>query len=266
MTTIRNVMDFVMQAAVLPENTVDRLQFGNPDDEVKGIAVCFLANQTVIEQTARLGANLLISHEGIFYRHRDMEDEQNPDPVFIRKAQAITDNGIAVFRVHDSNHRCTPDGIMRGLLHALNWLPFEVVCHPHYSILEIPALTLEEILKHIKNSLGLNYLRYMGNTNMPCRRIGLLVGYRGSGEVAIPLFQNENLDLMIYGEGPEWETPEYVRDSLLQGLQRGLIVLGHAESETPGMKYLAGLLQKEFTRLPVYFLPQEPVFKALTIC
>lgn len=265
MTTIRNVMDFVMQAAVLPENTVDRLQFGNPDDAVKGIAVCFLANQAVIEQTARLGANLLISHEGIFYRHRDMGDEQNQDPVFRKKVQTITESGIAVFRVHDSNHRCTPDGIMRGLLRTLSWTPFETVCHPHYSVLEIPVLTLGQILRHIKNSLGLNYLRYMGYTDMPCRRIGLLVGYRGSGETAIPLFHYENLDLIIYGEGPEWETPEYVRDSLQQGLQRGLIVLGHAESETPGMKYLAELLQNEYTEIPVYFLPQEPVLKTLVI-
>ncbi len=263
MTTIRSVMDFVMQAAVLPENTVDRLQFGNPEDEVKGIAVSFLANQTVIEEAARLGANLLISHEGLFYRHRDMEEEQNPDPVFQKKVQTITENGIAVFRVHDSNHRCNPDGIMRGLLRSLNWTAFEIVCHPHYSILEMPALTLGQILQHIKSSLAMNYLRFMGNTDMPCRRIGLLVGYRGSGEAAIPLFHNEHLDLIIYGEGPEWETPEYVRDSLQQGLQRGLAVLGHAESETPGMKYLAGLLQEQFTGIPIHFLLQEPVFKVV---
>jgi putative NIF3 family GTP cyclohydrolase 1 type 2 len=261
MTTIRNVMDFVMEAAVLPENTVDRLQFGNPDDAVKGIAVCFLANQTVIEQTARLGANLLISHEGIFYRHRDMGDEKNPDPVYIKKVQIIIENGIAVFRVHDSNHRCTPDGIMHGLLRSLSWTIYEVICHPHYSVLEIPVSTLGQILRHIKNCLGVSYLRYMGNTDMPCRRIGLLVGYRGSGETAIPLFHNENLDLMIYGEGPEWETPEYVRDSQLQGMQRGLIVLGHAESETPGMKYLSELLQEKFADIPIHFLPQEPVLK-----
>lgn len=263
MTTIQNVMDYVMQAAVLPENTVDRLQFGNPESEVKGIAVCFLANQAVIEETMRLGANLLISHEGIFYRHRDMGDEHNPDPVFRKKTQAITENGIAVFRVHDSNHRCTPDGIMRGLLRSLGWTSFEMVCHPHYSILEISDLALGQVVKHIKSRLGLDYLRYMGNPDMICRRIGMLVGYRGSGEVAIPLFRNENLDLLIYGEGPEWETPEYVRDSLLQGMQRGLIVLGHAESETPGMRYLAELLQEKFTDVPVHFIFEKPVYQIL---
>jgi putative NIF3 family GTP cyclohydrolase 1 type 2 len=138
---------------------------------------------------------------------------------------------------------------------------FEIVCHPHYSVLEMPAITLGEALNHIKHNLGLGYLRFMGNPDMLCRRVGILVGYRGSGELTIPLFNKENLDLVIYGEGPEWETPEYVRDSILQGMQRGLIVLGHAESETPGMKYLTELLQERFPDIPVHFIPQSPIFK-----
>lgn len=261
MVTIQNIMDFIMEPAVLPENTVDRLEFGKPEEPVQGIAVSFLANQSVIEQAARLGANLLISHEGIFYKHRDMGEEQNADPIYSSKYRLLVDYGIAVFRVHDSNHRCTPDGIMRGLLRTLNWVSFEIVCHPHYSVLEMPAITLGEALNHIKHNLGLGYLRFMGNPDMLCRRVGILVGYRGSGELTIPLFNKENLDLVIYGEGPEWETPEYVRDSILQGMQRGLIVLGHAESETPGMKYLTELLQERFPDIPVHFIPQSPIFK-----
>lgn len=57
---------------------------------------------------------------------------------------------------------------------------------------------------------------------MECQRIGLLAGYRGGGEVVIPLFQNQNLDLIIAGEGPEWESPEYVRDALQQGKKKHL--------------------------------------------
>lgn len=259
MIKIQDVMDYIMKPAVLPENTVDRLEFGRPEDEVKGIAVSFLANQAVIEEAARMGANLIISHEGIFYKHRDMGEEQNPDPVYRNKCRAL--NGIAVFRVHDSNHRSNPDGVMRGLLRALGWTDYEMVCHPHYSILEIPVLTLAEVMNHIRSSLGVHYLRYSGDINMPCRRIGILVGYRGSGELVIPLIQNGNLDLVIYGEGPEWEAPEYIRDANLQGMKKGLVVLGHAESEAPGMIYLAEMLQERFPDVPVKFIPQSPVFQ-----
>ena len=95
---------------------------------------------------------------------------------------------------------------------------------------------------------------------MTCKRIGVLVGYRGGGEQVIPLFENEGFDLVIYGEGPEWETPEYVRDAVRQGKKKGLLVLGHAESEMPGMRFLARELQDKFPGIPVHFLPQEPIF------
>lgn len=95
---------------------------------------------------------------------------------------------------------------------------------------------------------------------MKCRRIGILVGYRGTGEMTIPLFHQENLDLMVYGEGPEWETPEYVRDTIQQGRQKSLLVLGHAESEIPGMEYVASILREKFPDIPIHHISQSPLF------
>lgn len=59
--------------------------------------------------------------------------------------------------------------------------------------------------------------------------------------MAIKVIQKENPEVIIYGEVPEWEMPEYIRDSIQQGKQKALIVLGHAESKAPGIKYLAHL-------------------------
>jgi NIF3 (NGG1p interacting factor 3). len=101
----------------------------------------------------------------------------------------------------------------------------------------------------------------MGDLSMPCRRIGVSVGYRGGGELVVPLFENKILDVMVCGEAQEWETPEYVRDALHQGNHKAMIVIGHAESEMPGMKYLAQWLQENFPSVPVHFMPQEPLFK-----
>lgn len=260
MTVIQNIIDYVTDSVLLPDNTVDRLQFGNPDDEVKTVVVTFLAGQKIIKEAVRLGANLIISHEGIFYRHRDMGEEQNLDPVYQQKFRTISEGRVAVFRLHDAIHRAKTDGITRGLLLALDWSSYEVFRHQHYSILEIPELPLGEIIGHIKRCLGLEYLRYMGEPDMPCKKIGVLVGYRGSAEVALPLYQQYGLDLLIYGEGPEWETPEYVRDSLDNGKKRALVVLGHAESEAPGMKCLAADLQEKFPDIPVHFISQRSVF------
>ncbi len=69
--------------------------------------------------------------------------------------------------------------------------------------------------------------------------------------------------MAITGEGPEWETPEYVRDALAQGKKRALIALGHGESEQPGMKYLAAILRERFPGLAVHFIPERSVFQIL---
>jgi putative NIF3 family GTP cyclohydrolase 1 type 2 len=113
----------------------------------------------------------------------------------------------------------------------------------------------------VKMQLGIQWIRSAGDLSQQCRRIGVLVGYRGGGPVAIPILEQHNLDLLIYGEGPEWETPEYVRDANVLGQLKTLIVLGHAESEQPGMKLLAERLDLRLPDIPTTFIPVEPVFQ-----
>ena len=68
--------------------------------------------------------------------------------------------------------------------------------------------------------------------------------------------------MAITGEGPEWETPEYVRDALAQGKKRALIALGHGESEQPGMKYLAAILRERFPGLAVHLSRKGRSFRS----
>jgi putative NIF3 family GTP cyclohydrolase 1 type 2 len=260
---IRNVLD-VLTAPVKPmERTVDKLEYGSPEATVTGIAVTFLATQEVLEKAERLGANLIITHEGIFYSHWDKREMLRSDSVYREKLRLIEGSNMAIFRFHDHIHRYMPDGITASLLQALEWQDYEVLNEKAASVLEIPAMSLEEIIIYIKKRLGIQYVRFVGEPAMSCRRIGLFVGYRGGGEVVIPLFEKESLDLAIYGEGPEWETPEYVRDTVRQGKQRALILLGHAESEAPGMECLARRMREKFPGIPVHFIPQKPIFSIL---
>ncbi|MDK2902280.1 MAG: hypothetical protein PWQ93_199 [Clostridiales bacterium] len=260
---VRDIIDFLTAEGIKRERTVDRIEFGNPDMIVEGIATAFLATQQIVEKAMKLGVNLIISHEGIFFSHWDKTEMLKADPVYKEKRKIIEENKIAIFRYHDYIHDHIPDGIMVGLLKELGWEKLEVRREQTASVIEIPTATLEEIILYIKKQLNVEHIRYIGNLAMPCRRIGLLVGYRGQGDLAIDLIQREKPELLIYGEGPEWETPEYIRDSIQQGRQRALIVLGHAESEAPGMKYLAGCLQNKFPDIPVYFIAETPIFKIL---
>ena len=260
---IRDVLERLTADVGPIDPTVDKLDPGDPDAAVKGIVTAFAATWHVVERAIALGANLIVSHEGIFFSHRGKEEWLKHDPVYREKAKLLQDAGIAVFRYHDYAHRRQPDGITEGLIEALGWQAYVEKQLPAAAILEIPPMHAQEAAEYAKTRLGIPYVRVAGDLAALCKRVGVLVGYRGGGATAIPLFENERLDLIVAGEGPEWETPEYVRDAARQGRGKALVMLGHAESEAPGMKALAGRLAAAFPELPVHFVEDLPVFRII---
>lgn len=260
---IKDVVNVLTSPAEQVSPTVDVLEPGDPDATVRGIAVTFLATQEIIEKAEKLGVNLIISHEGIYFSHWDKRDMLKKDPVFLEKNEALKKSGIAVFRFHDNIHHYAKDGVTKGLLQTLGWLGFEVVNLPAASVLEIPEMSLQDVIIHIKSCLNIPYVRYIGDTAKACRRVGVLVGYRGGGDTVLPLIGSYDPDVVIYGEGPEWEAPEYFRDAVRQGRNKALVVLGHAESEAPGMERFTAELGLKFPGLPVHFIKSSPVFRLL---
>lgn len=259
--TIKTILEDLTEIEEQVDNTVDTLKSGKPETEVTGIVTAFSATQYVVERAIVMGANLLITHEGIFYSHHESNDVLKEDPVYLTKQSLIESSEMAIFRYHDYWHRHKPDGIMVGLLRELEWSAYVNEQQAAATILTLPAMTVSETAAYIKRKLGISYVRVAGDLSLICRRVGILVGYRGGGMMAIPLFNNENLDLIIAGEGPEWETPEYVRDAVHQGRAKALIMLGHAESEAPGMKYLAEILAEKYPMIPSHFIPEHPIYQ-----
>ena len=66
---------------------------------------------------------------------------------------------------------------------------------------------------------------------------------------------------MIAGESPEWETCEYVRDSAAAGAKKALIVLGHANSEEGGMKWMSEWIAGLLPEVPVTHIPAGDPFR-----
>jgi putative NIF3 family GTP cyclohydrolase 1 type 2 len=259
---VQDVIRDLIEPVGALENTVDTLKFGNPDAVVTGIATAFMPTMRVLEAAASSGANLVIAHEAPFYHHQDdFAAQLESDPVFRMKRDFLRSSGLSLYRFHDYGHRYRPDIIMEGLIDALGWQGQEVEHFPTCSVVEIPPLTAREAAEHAKARLGIGYVRIAGDMDADCRRIGVMVGYRGGAQHAVPLIERHGLDLVLCGEGPEWETPEYIRDAAHLGRAKALIALGHAESEAAGMKLLAERLQAKYPELPVRFLAEEPVFR-----
>ncbi|QSF43741.1 Nif3-like dinuclear metal center hexameric protein [Paenibacillus tianjinensis] len=261
--TFGHIIDRLTAGVVRPDPTVDKLDPGSLETEVRGIVTAFAASHYVIEEAALFGANLIVTHEGVYYSHQDQREWLGGDPVFLQKSALIASSGIGIYRFHDDVHRYTPDGITEGLIRALGWEDYVTEHRAAVSILTIPAMSVKDAAEMVKRQLAISYLRVAGNLAASCTRVGILVGYRGGGSMTIPLFEQDGLDLIIAGEGPEWETPEYVKDAAAQARNRALMMLGHAESEAPGMKLLAERLSQQFPGLPVRFVQDRPVFQIL---
>lgn len=186
MITFSTVIDWLTDGIPVPEQTVDRLETGIPETEVRGIVTAFTASQYVIEQAAALGANLVISHEGIYYSHHDQRDWLGQDPVYRQKSALIAGTETGIYRFHDYIHRYTPDGITEGLIAELGWLEYVEEHRPAVSVLTLPPAPLREIAEYVKRKLQISYVRAAGDLSGSCSRIGILAGYRGGGQLVIP--------------------------------------------------------------------------------
>lgn len=116
--TFSDVMEHLNAGVQLPANTVDKLAPDAAGTEVQGIVTAFAASQYVVEQAVRLGANLVITHEGVFYSHQGHGSEWEQDSVYQEKSALITSSGVGIYRFHDTIHRYTLDGIVEGLLRS----------------------------------------------------------------------------------------------------------------------------------------------------
>lgn len=91
--TFNDVMEHLNAGVQLPVNTVDKLTPDAAGTEVQGIVTAFAASQYVVEQAAQLGANLVITHEGVFYSHQGHGSALEQDSVYRQKSALITSSG-----------------------------------------------------------------------------------------------------------------------------------------------------------------------------
>ncbi|MEZ4828236.1 MAG: Nif3-like dinuclear metal center hexameric protein [Bacteroidia bacterium] len=257
--TIQEAIDTII--AEIPggrkAQTVDTVKSSDPSQKLTGIVTTFLATVDVIRTAIKKGANLIITHEPTYYNHLDETDWLKNDPVYTYKRELLEKNNIVVWRFHDYWHTYRPDGILTGFLRDMKWESY--VDDTNDNICVIPETTLEKLAKEFSKKLHLDRCFTVGNPSLTCKRIGLIPGAAGR-QMQIG-FLRQDIDVLVVGEVSEWETAEYVRDASQAGIKKGLIILGHAQSEEPGMAYLVDWLQDIIPDMPVYHVPATDPFR-----
>lgn len=243
------------------DETVDTVKVGDPAQPVTGIVTTFLATTPVICEAARLGANLIITHEPTFSSHTDDVAWLAGDPGYAAKCRLLDAHGFVVWRLHDRIHFAhRPDGIIAGVLAALGWEAY-ADAEPSYAA-TIPPMPLGELVAHLKDRLGVASARVVGPPDLVCRRVGLLVG-AAPGAWHMRAFREQQLDVVVCGESREWETCEYVRDANASGRPAALVSVGHAASEEPGMRWVADWLRARVPEVPITHVPAGDPFTTM---
>jgi putative NIF3 family GTP cyclohydrolase 1 type 2 len=239
-------------------NTVDVIKAGDPQTPVKGIVTTMFATMDVLKKAVAMNCNLIIAHEPVFYNHRDETVQFKNDPVFLEKKKFIDDNKLVVWRFHDYIHRLQPDAIDYGMALKLGWLKYTDGKKVERFVL--PETTLKELLQTLKKAFPLNTFNVVGDPEMKLTKVAFSAGAPGSA-VHISLLEDNNIDVVIAGEVPQWETYEYMRDAVSQGRKKAIIFLGHVTSEEPGMEYCAQWLKGFIKDIPIHFVESGPSYR-----
>ena len=254
--TARQIIEQIKKEVGVPwrDQTVDSIKAGDPDTPITGIATTMMATYDVLERAAVKGMNLVITHEPTFYSHLDGIDnlQKDNDDVWAAKDKFIRDHKMVVFRFHDHWHARRPDGVMQGMVKALTWQKFQD--KDGRSLFTIPETKLETLAAEMKTKLKIQVLRVVGQPNLKVTRVAMLPG--AGGPVGhLRMLRRDDVEALVIGEVPEWETIEYVADAAAQGKRKALILLGHIPSEQAGMENCADWLKTFVPNIKIGFVP-----------
>ena len=244
------------------EPTVDTFKAGDSQTPVTGIAVTMMATLDVLQRAAAKGQNLIITHEPTFYSHEDNPaqlPQGEKDAVLAQKRAFIAEHHLIIWRFHDHQHQMQKDQVELGNVHKLGWEKYQNASNQF--LFTIPETTVEKLTEELRVKLHAAVPRIDGDRQMKVTRIAFSPGAAGS-EREIGALEMPDVQVLIAGETPEWETVEYVADARSEGRAKALILLGHIASEQAGMEECTRWLRTLVNEVPIEFVPTADMWAA----
>jgi putative NIF3 family GTP cyclohydrolase 1 type 2 len=237
--------------AALPEDTVDRVIYGDREREVVGIAVAWMPYRDTIAAAKASGVNLLVVHEPTFYDHWDGSDRLASSAAADAKRRYIDESGITIIRCHDVWDAMPDVGIPFAWGEFLG-LGRPIASETHYNLYAVPAQTALAFAGRVAaatSTLGQECVALYGNPEAQVARVGV-----GTGCIASPWrLYDMGADLAVSVDDAvrAWVEGEWCHDT-----GRPLVVVNHNVSEEAGMASLARHLAASFPAIPVTHLHQ----------
>jgi len=241
------------------EKTVDTFKAGDPDTEVRGIAVGWMSYRWALERAVGLGCNVFVTHEPTYYHHRDDQERFFGLPAAREKRRFIEAHGLVVIRCHDLWDQVPDLGIPDSWGACLG-LGQAIGGEGYYRMYDVSGMTAEGLAREIASrtqAYGQEAVQLIGPGERPVRCAAI-----GTGAITPFLHYLTELDADVgicTDDGiAYWRDGAYAIDAGIP-----LIVVHHAVSEEAGMISLARHLQSRFPDVPVHHIPQKCMYRLI---
>jgi putative NIF3 family GTP cyclohydrolase 1 type 2 len=241
------------------ESTCDRFIIGDPETEVKGIAVAWQARLAALREAVNRGCNLFVTHEPVFYRHMDDDEIVFSVPHVREKKAFIEENGLVIFRCHDVWDRMPEIGIVDSWAKQLG-LSNKLGGDGFHSVYPSPAIGLRRLAEYVLSKtrdLGQDSVEMVGDPNATITNVGIGCGAITRYEAMVNLGADAIIgtdDGMSYWNGGSW--------ALDGGIS--LVIVNHCTAEEPGMHSLAEYIRQEFPEVRTEFISQGCMFRTVS--
>jgi len=230
-------------------------KLGDPEAEVTGVLVCWMATVAALEQAISERCNLVICHETLFYPQSAPIDAERCWRTNRLRMQLMHQGGMVVYRAHGKLDRlCIFDDFAAAL--GLG----DVVAGEGYGrIFHVPATPVRELVERAKQATGVPVVRVVGDLDRRVERIGLPWGGLG-------LFVNIGFMQRLVENGAEagiaGETDEYAM-RFAEDAGMALVETSHAACENIGLRHVAAMLADAHPGLNVAFHECGPGWRTL---
>ena len=252
------------------DTTVDTFKAGDPEAEVRAIAVAWQSQWPALKAAHAAGCTLFITHEPTFYVHRDDDPGQYADATLDAKRAWLEETGMVIYRCHDVWDVVPEHGVRdtwaRGLGLGLDGPPLAEDPRRYYALFAVPPQSARDLAQSLAPKLldvGQPHVQLLGDPARAVRHLAIGTGAacRVPAMAALRAPDGSAPDtLLVTDDGMDfWAAGSWAIDRDLP-----LLVVNHASAEEWGMRSLAEYIRKHFPDVPVHHLAQGCQYEAIT--
>jgi len=234
------------------DDTTDGIKAGDPEREIKSMAVCWKSTFPQLRKARELGCDFFLSHEATFLKGDRGLETPVAIPQEAEKLKFLEETGMAVYRCHDVWDLMPYHGVKDSWARRLGFGGAALNSSKYYSVFQVPPSTVEAQAKRIlelTRPLGQRALKIVGDPGKTITKLAL-----GTGA------STDVLEAMSLGAEAAVLSDDFMAicriGSLAIDADFPLIIVNHATSEEWGIMELAAHCRREFKELEVHFLPQ----------